>query len=262
MTFIEAVLLGALQGLTEFLPVSSSGHLVLAETFLQLQIHPTDLQGFDVLLHVATALALLLVYAKTWKKILLSPMNKDAQHQKLLLYLVLATIPGAVAGLLLKDSIAEHFRSVTSVATALFVTGIVLLIAHRSRGKKGMQSMNLATVFAMGCAQACALVPGLSRSGLSISAGQVMGLKRQEALDFSFLMALPIIFGAFAVTAGDLLHGSIVMPELSTALIGFVASFFSSLLAIVFLRKFIARHSLAWFTLYLLPISIYILLWQ
>jgi len=261
VNIIEAFLLGALQGLTEFLPVSSSGHLVLGETFLGLTISPADLQGFDILLHFATALALLLVYRKSWQAIALSPFTNDKKNQRLLAFLIVATIPGAIAGILFQDTIAENFRSVTTVALGLFITGIVLLAAHKSKGKGEIQNMKKLTVISMGLAQACALVPGLSRSGLSISAGQITGLNRREALDFSFMMAMPIILGAFAMTSVDLVKGEILLPSLAVSFTGFATSFFASLFAVIFLRRFVAQNSLAWFTLYLLPISIYILLW-
>ncbi len=260
MDIIQAILLGILQGLTEFLPVSSSGHLVLAETFFNINIDPRALQGFDILLHAGTALALLLCYFKTWKKILISPFSGDKSNRKLLNLLIIATIPGALAGFFFNDAIAETFRSVPLVAIALFLTAVALIIANKANGKMGMKAMGIRHALVMGIAQACALVPGISRSGLTISAGQLTGIQRKEALDFSFLMALPIIAGATVMTMMNILSGSVSIPSVSIASIGFFSSFIASMFAIICLRRFVAQHSLAWFALYLIPVSLFLLL--
>jgi undecaprenyl-diphosphatase len=251
--------LGVLQGLTEFLPVSSSGHLVLAETFLQLPIAERDLLGFDVLLHAATALALLLCYAKMWWKIGRSAFVPDPQHRRLLGLLILATIPGAVAGVLLDDWIAEYTRSVTVVAIALMGTATMLILSAFGRGNGGVHTISVRQAMMIGVAQACALVPGLSRSGLTISVGQLSGLARREALDFSFLMAFPIIVGASAMTGIDVLRGEVQLPPLFISITGFIASFVVSILAIFSLRRFVVKFSLAWFALYLFPAAIALL---
>ena len=256
MTIIQALLLGILQGLTEFLPVSSSGHLVLAETFFNINIDPHALQGFDILLHAGTALALIICYFQTWRKILLSPFSGDRSHRKLLGFLIIATIPGALIGFVFDDVIADTFRSVPMVSIALLLTAIVLIIFSRSNGKLGMKEIGIRHALIMGIAQAFAIVPGISRSGLTISAGQMTGIQRREALDFSFLMAFPIITGATVITVIDIISGSVVIPSLSIAFIGLISSFVASIFAIICLRCFVAQHSLAWFALYLIPVSI------
>ena len=255
MDAVQALLLGVVQGLTEFLPVSSSGHLVLLETFMGLKIAPRDLLSFDVILHAGTALALLVCYARQWAGILSSPFKNNGQR-KLLALLIAATIPGAVAGVLFNDAIGGSLRSVESVAAALFVTGLVLLLAHRKRGDEAIKNLKGGSAISIGFAQALALIPGISRSGMTISSGQLLGMKRKEALDFSFLMAFPIIVGASVFTAKDMIMGEVLLPAAQILVIGFIASFIASIFAIRILRKFVVKHSLAWFSLYLIPVSL------
>lgn len=241
MSIVHALVLGVLQGLTEFLPVSSSGHLVLAEKLLNLHIDPRDMQAMNVLLHAGTLLALLLIYARTWITLLMSERRK-------LVLLVIATIPGACIGLLFEDAIAQYVQSLFYVGIAFAVTGIVLILGEVVQEPKKLTTRS---AFVVGCAQALALVPGLSRSGLTISAGRLMGLDRSAALDFSFLMAVPIIAGATAITLIDVVAGTIVLPTLSITLTAVAMSFLASVFAIVFLRAFIVHRSLAWFSPYL-----------
>ena len=259
MSIFDALLLGILQGFTEFLPISSSGHLLLLETWLPLSIDPRSLLTFDILLHAATALALLICYAKTWWRIALSPFSGSKKHQRMLLLLILSTIPGALAGVLLEDIITNYFRSIPAVATAFLVTSALLIAAHRARGTGSLYKTKWTQSLSMGLVQACALIPGISRSGSTISIGQLVGLKRKEALDFSFLMALPIIVGASTSAMLDMINGAVVPLPFTVILVGFLSSFGASLIAVLSLRKFVARHSLAWFTLYLIPIAILLL---
>lgn len=259
MSIFDALLLGILQGITEFLPVSSSGHLILLETWLPLSIDPRSLFTFDILLHAATALALVLCYAKIWWRIVTSPFSGSRKHQRLLLLLILATIPGALAGVLLEDIITNHLRSIPAVATAFLVTSALLIAAHRACGKGVLYKTKWHQALSIGLMQACALIPGISRSGSTISIGQLVGLKREEALDFSFLMALPIIVGASASTVLDMINGTVVPLPYTVIIVGFLSAFGASLVAVLSLRKFVARHSLAWFTLYLIPIAILLL---
>lgn len=259
MTELQALFLGILQGLTEFLPISSSGHLVLAESFLNLHIKAEDLQGFDVLLHAATALALLLTYHKTWLKLAMSCFKPDHKSRRLLILLIAACIPAGIAGVFLQDYIAESFRSPGSVATAFCITGLVLLFGpklHRGALKKDVSRMH---ALVMGCAQALAIVPGFSRSGFTIASGEAAGLHREKALDFSFLMATPVILGAALLTFKDVLKGDVFLPRASVSITGVIASFVSSIVAIVFLKKFVARFGLEWFAAYLIPLGLAVL---
>jgi len=259
MQAYHALLLGVLQGLTEFLPISSSGHLALVEMFLRLPLRERDLTGFDILLHAGTAAALLLCYGGQWRRLIWSPFNGDEAHRRLLVLLVIATLPGAFAGLLFEDWLTEHTRSVMALAIGFGVSGLVLIAAHFTHGQRTVRSVLLWQALLTGVAQACALPASFSRSGLTASAGQFVGLTRTAALDFSFLMAFPIIVGASLKTFADVMAGTVLLPVLPVAVVGFLASFGASILAILFLRQFVARRSLAWFAVYLLPLSVFLL---
>lgn len=260
MTVFQAFVLGLLQGITEFLPVSSSGHLVLAESVFRFSIDPLSMQSFNVLLHAGTLLALLFCYRDRWYRLLLSLFTNDTAHRRLLFFLILATIPGAVAGVLFEDVIANEFSTRTSVAVAFLVTAAVLVVGERAEQHRRMEHLSVGKVLLVGLAQAFALLPGLSRSGLTISAARIMQTDRSEALDFSFLMAVPIIAGASAMALRSLVTGTISLPSSSVVGIGFFSSFVASVLAIRFLRAFVVRHSLAWFSLYLVTASMLLLL--
>ena len=262
MTLMHALVLGVVQGLTEFLPISSSGHLVLAETFLGLPLSPQDAQGLNVLLHAGTLLALLVCYASSWWEILWGTVRGDRTQIQTVTLLIAATIPGGVVGFLFDDAIALHFQSVVHVAWALMATGCILLLGEHMAKKSvnfmrmlghtdPAHTLSLRSAFLIGLAQACALVPGLSRSGLTMSIGRMVGLKRQEALDFSFLMAVPIIAGASALLLLQMSMGTLILPSWSMAGVGVLASFMSSVAAILFLRQFVLKRSLGWFAPYL-----------
>ncbi len=261
MTTLQAFILGVLQGLTEFLPISSSGHLAIFETFMGLHISPTDLQSFDVLLHAGTALALLLCFWKTWWKIGTSFFTGDRVNQKLFWLLVIATIPGAVAGYFFEEAIAEYTRPVRIVAITFLINAAVLLWAHfASKGTKTTSELTTLDTFLIGVAQMFALPAGISRSALTISAGQLQGLSRREALDFSFLILFPILLGAAGLTLVRVAQGAVVLPSLTVSTVGFLTSFIASTVAIASLRLFVARYSLVWFVFYLVPISVILLL--
>ena len=223
----DALLLGILQGLTEFLPVSSSGHLVLGEHFLGLQFDPAALQGVNVILHAGTLLALLVVYYRKWIAILrafvsgpgstfapsAATVDRPGPDPSMLLLLILATLPAAVTGLLFEEAIAQQFSSVGSVAVALLFTGVILILAERLPQSRRSHHLGILDAVLIGIAQACALVPGLSRSGLTIAAGRSLKLNRSDALEFSFLMAMPIIAGATVLTLIDIGLGTIDLPS-------------------------------------------------
>lgn len=264
MNIFEAVMLGALQGITEFLPVSSSGHLVLLEQVLHVDITPKDMQALNVLLHAGTLCALFMAYAPVWWELMKSPFVKDKENVRRLVLLIVATIPGAVAGLLFEDFIAHYFQSLLYLGGAFAVTAVVLLsgeyfshekhtrlhrLLHPIRGDA--KKLTTRSAFFIGITQALALVPGLSRSGLTISTARIMGLNRKDALDFSFLMAVPIIGGATMLSLKDIVAGAVVLPAMQITTMAVAVSFVSSLISIIFLRAFIVKRSLVWFAPYL-----------
>ncbi|MFA7681543.1 MAG: undecaprenyl-diphosphate phosphatase [Candidatus Peribacteraceae bacterium] len=255
MTFFQAALLGMIQGLTEFLPVSSSGHLALAEAFLHIPLSNASLQGFDIVLHAGTLCALLICYRKTWWRLLGAFFGRNHAHRALLVALIISTIPAVVVGVLFQNYIVELLRSPMTVGLAFLLTALVLLLGERFPVHRRSMALPRTRAFLIGCAQACALVPGLSRSGLTISAARMAGLSRSEALDFSFLMAAPVIAGAGLITAKDAFSGAIFLPPISIVILGFCTSLLVSIGTVLFLRRWVAMKSLGWFALYLIPLG-------
>lgn len=253
MTFLEALIFGVVQGLTEFIPVSSSGHLVILHSFLN-----TNLQGvsFDVLLHLATLLAVILYFRKDIAVIMKNILNLfsgeevSIKDKRLIYGLIIATIPAAVLGVFL-DSIIEHiFRSTLSVAVALIIGSIVFFVAEKiSKEDRTISNKNS---FLVGCFQALALVPGVSRSGITISGGLILGLKREEAVRFSFLLSIPIILGAGLVK----LMGDSALTIDGPVLTGSLVAFISGLFAIHFLVRFLKNNSLMVFVWYRVALAV------
>ena len=260
MSVTQALVLGIIQGLTEFLPISSSGHLVLLEEFWKIPLSAKELQGFDVILHTGTLGALLLCYWKTWLKLLQSFIKPGNAYRALLLALIVATIPAIFAGVLVQDLIADTFRTPQLIGWAFIATALVLILGERFPEKHRALELPRMRALWIGCAQVLALIPGISRSGFTISAGRAAGLSRREALDFSFLMATPVIAGATMLTVVKSVNRSMIPLPFGTISIGFFSSFFVSMLAIVFLRKWVATQSLAWFAIYLVPVGILLVL--
>lgn len=261
MTNLHAVAMGILQGVTEFLPVSSSGHLVLAEEWLGLQLDPKAMLSVNVLLHAGTLLALLIVYYQRWWSLACCLFTNDRTHKKLLLMIGIATIPAVILGVLAKDLITTVFYTPSAVALCFFVTAFLLWLGEKSNGKKSIKFVSTFAAIAIGLGQAMALLPGISRSGASISVARWFGLSRKEALNFSFLMAVPALFGAVIYTVASNVHQPVVLPAVSVLIISFIASFFASLAAILFLQRFVRRHSFVWFSMYLVMAGAVLLFW-
>lgn len=261
MTFVDALFLGMVQGLTEFFPVSSSGHLAIVESMLHVDLAPDAQLTFNVLLHGGTLLALLLCYARDWARLLIAPFTGDTRNVKLLSLIIVATVPAGVAGIFFEDVIAEHVQSPHVIAWLFLGTAAVLasgeLLPERSgflralRKNAAEKHLTFRGAIFVGFAQAAALLPGLSRSGLTMTGARLAGLTRREALDFSFLMATPVIGGATLLTVIDIAKGGSVLPSSEIVLAGFATSFVFSIFAIMVLRRFVARYSFLWFSAYL-----------
>lgn len=254
MTLLQSIILGLLQGFTEFLPISSSGHLLLVESVMRLPV--TRLQNFDVLLHAGTLCALILCYPADWWRMARAPFTGDRSGQKLLLLLIIATVPGAVAGYFLADLIETSLRSTRSVGLEFIANGLILIAAERFVQTRSREALKTADAVIIGLAQALALSPGLSRSALTIAAGRVRKLQRPDALNFSFLMATPIIAGATLFAAADIASGDVLLPSLPVIIAGITSALCASVAAILFLRRFVAKKSLALFAWYLIPMGL------
>ena len=249
---LAAIILGLVQGLTEFLPVSSTAHLILVSDILKLDPKRFGL-SFDVALHLGTALAVLLYFARTWLGLLADVL---ARRWRLPLLIVVASVPGAVAGVLLESAVERTLRGPLVIAIGLIVGSIVFAVAERvATWRRHWESLRFGDAVFMGLAQAIALLPGISRSGITISAGLARGLERADATRFSFLMATPIILGAGLKTVVDARRSSELTAHLDVVAVGFAVSFVSGLAAVAFMVRFLRSHSLGWFVGYRLLLA-------
>lgn len=244
MTTWQVVLLGILEGLTEFLPVSSTGHLLLVEYFLG--IKPTK-RVFEILIQLGAILAILTVYfAKLWR--LLVELPRDRRTQRFVLAILLAFLPAAVIGLTLHKFIKEVlFETPLLICSTLILGGLVLLWVDRlklSPAHDDVMDIPPATAFKIGLCQCLAMVPGVSRSGATIVGAMLMGTSKRAAAEFSFFLAMPTMAGAFAV---DLVKN---MKELDAATVqsialGFAVAFVVAVVVVRYLLDFVARHGFA-----------------
>ncbi|MCL2484053.1 MAG: undecaprenyl-diphosphate phosphatase [Firmicutes bacterium] len=264
MTIIEALILGAVQGITEFLPVSSSGHLLMFSELFGIE---TDFVFFSIVVHVATLLAVLIVFRKKVLWLVKNPFSKEA------MFLVLATIPAALVGVLFSDILETVFYG-SFYIVGFVITAVVLFIGEWCRGCTPLQPAGrwgqrpLQSVIVMGIAQAFAVLPGISRSGTTITAGILFGKTKEEAAEFSFLMAIPIILGGLFFELIKLVgvhpqmnpNGAIcgLPPTIDFAplLFGFISAFLFGMLAINLMLRVVKTKSFKPFIVYLVLLSI------
>lgn len=243
---LQAAFLGVVQGLTEFLPISSSAHLALIPWFFGWQDPGL---AFDVGLHLGTLLALLGYYARDWWQIAASPFNGQHDRQRLLVLLVVASVPGAIFGLLFEHQAETIFRSPILIAATLAALGLALwMIDRAANGRRKLSEVGLRDALLIGVSQALAIVPGVSRSGITITTARALRMNRQDSANFSFLMATPIIAGAGLIKARELFHSGL-SPALSA---GFICSAVFGWAAIAALLRFVRTRTyvpFAWYRL-------------
>ncbi|PIE02575.1 MAG: hypothetical protein CSA81_06215 [Acidobacteria bacterium] len=254
MTLLLAILLGIIQGLTEFLPISSSGHLAVFGAWLGLS--EPDIQ-FDILIHLATLFAICIVYRQDVVHLVKVPLKRDEPSITLLKWLILATLPAVAVGFSVKPHLESIHDNLYWVAAFLAMTGAVLLLGKRlpESQTKTIQQLGFWSVVMIGCAQAFAIMPGISRSGMTIMAGLLIGMKKEEAARFSFLMAIPAIAGAGVLMAFDLELQSVHRHLLPYAA-GFVFAFLTSLLALKFLIHILKKDRFFLFGYYCLALAL------
>jgi undecaprenyl-diphosphatase len=267
-TAFQALVLGIVQGLTEFLPISSSGHLILVPYLLGWTDPFIKSLAFSVMLHMGTLVALLAYFWRDWARLVpaglsaLAGRSLAGDPDRRLAWLIAATLPPAVLfGVVLGDFFAEQVRRPLLVALMLVIGAAILWLADRlGRKTDGIERLGFPGAFGIGCAQALALVPGISRSGISISAGLGLGLSREEATRFSFLMATPVVAGAGIFELRKMLTGE-VAGDVNVAVvgIGFAAAAVSGLAAIHVLLRFVRAHSMAAFVVYRLLLAALVL---
>jgi undecaprenyl-diphosphatase len=251
----QAALLGAIQGLTEFLPVSSSGHLIVSSWILEGKPLPLSL---NVALHIGTTVAVLIYFWRDWLKLATAAFRRvfkgERSHEAdyLLPGLVLGSIPAGVIGVLWEDQIEAAFHHPLSVAGPLAVVGILIWLADKKApSHRELASLGFKDALLIGCAQACALIPGVSRSGATIMTGRLLSFTRQEAARFSFLLGTPAMGGAMLLKAKDI-ASSAGEP---TFYIGIAVSFLTGVLAIGFLLRFLKRFGFGVFAVYRLALA-------
>lgn len=249
MSLSHALLLGLLQGLAEFLPISSSGHLVIAQSMMGLDGPQV---AFDVLLHLATLLAVLLYFRRDVVRLLRSlPPGGDRVERRVVGLICLATLPTGVIGLGIDHYGKQLYESAAFAACMLLVTGLILVAAERTRpGRVAMEGVSGIKAFFLGVAQGIAVLPGISRSGSTIAAGLAMGMDAVAAARLSFLLSIPAILGAVVIEGRDLASVATTAGSLVPMAAGAVVAFASGLAAIHLLLKLLARRRLWPFALY------------
>ncbi|MFO0754837.1 MAG: undecaprenyl-diphosphate phosphatase [Thermodesulfovibrionales bacterium] len=249
--FFHAIILGIVQGLTEFLPVSSTAHLILFPWFFGWK-GAVDTLAFDVALHGGTLLALLVCFYRDWLHLLF-------RDRRMLSYILVGIIPAGAAGVLLNKYVESTLRSPLVIICTLVGLGILMVVAERL-SRKSKECVSLSDSLFVGVAQAIALIPGVSRSGITITAGLFKDLTRESAARFSFLLSTPVIGGA-VLLEGKKLVASPEIYHLDVILAGVAASFISGYLAIRFLLEFLKRHPLNIFVYYRFLLAVIIGVW-
>jgi len=263
MNFFQALILGLIQGLTEFIPVSSSGHLVLAPWALR---WPTPGLTFDTMVHWGTLTAIIVYFWRDWLRIIggfirsltargpwqTGPGGRLAdQYSQLAWWLIIGSLPAAILGYALKDFFENLFGYPTAVSGFLLVTAAILALSERlGRRARDMTGLRLSDAVLIGLAQAAAIAPGLSRSGATIAAGLGRGLTREAAARFSFLLATPAIFGAGLLQLVELVQAGDIAGQLPIRLTGFLTAAVAGYLCIRFLLAYLRRGKLYVFAAY------------
>ncbi len=268
MTIIQSIILGIIQGLTEFLPISSSAHLVITPYLLGWEIPAQAGFIFDVLVQLGTLLAVIVYFRKDLYHIIRAVIEGiirrrplDEPDARLGWLIVLATIPAIVAGLLFKGWVERAFASPLAAGLFLVGTALLLVIAEwLGKRKRKIDSINWLDALIVGVFQAISLLPGISRSGATISGGMLRNLERQSAARFSFLLSIPAMIGAGTVAVADLLHTPLANSQIPTILIGFVIAAMVGYLAIQWLLSFISKRPLFLFAAYCLLASLFVVI--
>jgi undecaprenyl-diphosphatase len=257
LTLWQIVILAIIQGVTEFLPVSSSGHLVIAAAVLtNNDAEALDVSDVNIMLHMGTLLSILVFY---WQRV----VRLMGQDRRTLHLLAVATLPAVVVGLPLKLFLEELLESPLLAGCLLIVTGLVLLwVARRKQGSAEYQQLSYGQSLFIGICQAFAILPGLSRSGTTISAGLSANLSPRSAATFSFLMAIPAIGGAGLLEVAHLASGAEVATPLRYLAVGALIAFAVGLISLWWLVQCLERGRLQWFAWWCIPVGLAVVIWQ
>tara|TARA_Y100000034_G_scaffold129862_1_gene187115 strand:- start:1155 stop:1916 length:762 start_codon:yes stop_codon:yes gene_type:complete len=251
MNLLHAIILGVIQGITEWLPVSSSGHLVIAQNLFSLGSEVV----FDLWLHIATLLVIFTVFRKDIISILRAVLTWDSKSKEFKwgLYVLLANIPILVVGFFLRNYISTLFASTTVVGVALLFTATILFVSEK---RTIPHEVNFKNSIVTGIFQAMAIVPGISRSGTTISSGLLQGISKQDAAKFSFLMAIPAFIGAGILKAGEISAGMFSLPYL----IGFLTALIVGYFSLKLLLRIIEQKKLHYFAYYCAILGVIVLI--
>jgi len=261
MGILETIILGIIQGLTEFLPVSSSGHLELAKALFGGEIIGKESMMTTVVLHFATALSTIVVFRKDVATIFEGLFQfKNNESFNFSMKIILSMVPAALIGFFLDDVIETFFDSqILLVGIMLFVTGGLLFLADRAQ--RTDQNVSYPKAFIIGIAQAIAILPGISRSGATIGTSVILGIDRQKAARFSFLMVVPLILGKMAKDILDGAFASDKVPFFELSL-GFIAAFITGLVACTWMISLVKRSKLSWFSYYCFIVGGMAIIWS
>ncbi|NLK51795.1 MAG: undecaprenyl-diphosphatase UppP [Syntrophomonadaceae bacterium] len=253
MTVLEAILLGLVQGLTEFLPVSSTGHLVIAQHFLGFQEPPIT---FDILVHLGTVLAVIVAFWSEIVDIIRRPT------QRIVLMLIIGAIPTGLIGIFFKPIFEGLFNSLTVVGVGLLFTGIILWVSeYLAFGYKGIREMTIVDALIIGTIQGVAITPGISRSGSTIAAGLLTGLDRELAAQYSFLLSIPVILGASFLEIKDVLTYQVNI-ELLPLIVGPLVAAIAGYVAVKIVLRMVKRGKLSLFSYYCWTLGLLLIVYR
>jgi undecaprenyl-diphosphatase len=249
------VILGLVQGLAEFLPISSSAHLALIQQVQPFHVPAlVDSKAFDVALHLGSALAILTVLWRDWVTLATGAIRENGFERKLVGFLLLTSVPGAIFGVLLDEKAQQAINNPLVIAATLMVMGVVLwLVDSRGQRQQPLEQMTWQRSFGVGIAQAIAIIPGISRSGVTITAGRGLGFSREAIAKYSFMAAMPIILGAGVWSLRKVpLHTLLSVDWV----IGFLAAFVFSMLAMRLMLNYLRKHSFLVFAVYRVALGV------
>ncbi|MEK4564729.1 undecaprenyl-diphosphatase UppP [Alkalihalobacillus sp. FSL R5-0424] len=265
MTILEAIVLGLVQGLTEFLPISSSAHLVITQLLFDISFPGF---GFEILLHLGSVLAVIIYYRKDLIELIIGFFgyikNRSEENKTSFwfsIYILVATVITGVAGILFEGYISTALKGPTMIAISLALTGIFLIIIERvvRTGNRTEKDMTLFDSVLIGIGQSIALIPGLSRSGTTLVVGMFAGLTKETAVRYSFMLSIPVILGSTVLAIKDLLNGELLaVAGAFPLIIAFIVTFISSLLGIVWFINFLKKSKLVYFAAYCFILALFV----
>ncbi len=265
MELLSIIVLGIIQGIAEFLPISSSAHLIIFRDLFKIgTFMGTNMElTFDIALHLGTLLAILVFFYQDFISMIKNGLTKGVKDRqgRLLWYLVVATIPAGIIGVLFEDIIDELVRkNYILIAISLFTMGIIIYLADKlSKNKKDVLDITLKDSIIIGCSQVFALIPGFSRSGTTIASGRILGIKREDAAKFSFFLSAPVVCGAVLIKLLKKSTWIMIQANLGIFLIGILAAFITGLICIKFLLKYLDHHDFKAFMIYRILLAIIVI---